>query len=117
MDDFLKKNLNLLKINFSNPELELRILLNKSSKIEKDIIFSNFKIENIDLSAFNNFFKRRLNNEPISKIFNSKNFWKFDFFVNESVLDPRPETELIIVQTSKFLTFDHCCSSFLIYLV
>ncbi|MDR3179277.1 MAG: peptide chain release factor N(5)-glutamine methyltransferase [Holosporaceae bacterium] len=35
-------------------------------------------------------------NEPISKIINRKSFWKHDFFVNENVLDPRPETELII---------------------
>ncbi|MDR2794961.1 MAG: peptide chain release factor N(5)-glutamine methyltransferase [Holosporaceae bacterium] len=34
--------------------------------------------------------------EPISKIIHRKSFWKYDFFVNESVLDPRPETELII---------------------
>ena len=39
---------------------------------------------------------RYRNDEPISKILNSKGFWKYDFFVNKDVLDPRPETELII---------------------
>ena len=39
---------------------------------------------------------RYRNDEPISKILNSRGFWKYDFFVNEDVLDPRPETELII---------------------
>jgi release factor glutamine methyltransferase len=34
--------------------------------------------------------------EPLSKILNSKFFWKHEFFVNQNVLDPRPETELII---------------------
>jgi release factor glutamine methyltransferase len=34
--------------------------------------------------------------EPLSKILNEKSFWKHDFFVNQHVLDPRPETELII---------------------
>ena len=37
-----------------------------------------------------------MNYEPISKIIKKKNFWKYDFFVNNNVLDPRPETELII---------------------
>ena len=37
-----------------------------------------------------------MNYEPISKIIKKKNFWKYDFFVNSNVLDPRPETELII---------------------
>ncbi|SVE26782.1 uncharacterized protein METZ01_LOCUS479636, partial [marine metagenome] len=27
--------------------------------------------------------------EPISKIFNEKSFWKYDFIVNHDVLDPR----------------------------
>ncbi|MDR2681718.1 MAG: peptide chain release factor N(5)-glutamine methyltransferase [Holosporaceae bacterium] len=35
-------------------------------------------------------------NEPVSKIIQKKFFWKHEFFVNENVLDPRPETELII---------------------
>ena len=45
--------------------------------------------------------KRRLSNEPISKIINKKNFWKDEFFVNEFVLDPRPETETIIEESLK----------------
>ena len=47
---------------------------------------------------------RRLNFEPISKIINKKNFWKYDFYVDNHVLDPRPETELIIEESLKLLT-------------
>jgi release factor glutamine methyltransferase len=36
------------------------------------------------------------NREPISKIIHQRFFWKHAFYVNENVLDPRPETELII---------------------
>lgn len=36
------------------------------------------------------------NSTPISKIIHRKSFWRHDFFVNEDVLDPRPETELIV---------------------
>jgi release factor glutamine methyltransferase len=39
---------------------------------------------------------RHRNNEPLSKILNAKFFWKHEFFVTQNVLDPRPETELII---------------------
>jgi len=96
MNDFLIKYLDGLKEIFLYPELELRILLNKSSIKDKEIILSNFKYEDIDIFKFKKFFKRRINKEPISKILNSKSFWKYDFFVNHDVLDPRPETELII---------------------
>ncbi len=36
------------------------------------------------------------NHIPLSKIFQTKAFWKHDFFTNENTLDPRPETESII---------------------
>jgi len=96
MNDFLIKYLDGLKEIFLYPELELRILLNKSSIKDKEIILSNFKYEDIDIFKFKKIFKRRINKEPISKILNSKSFWKYDFFVNHDVLDPRPETEFII---------------------
>ena len=96
MNKFVLDHLNRLKKKFANPELELRILVNKSSIKNKEIILSNFNIEDIDLIKFNNNFQRRMNNEPISKIFNSKSFWKYDFYVTSDVLDPRPETELIL---------------------
>ena len=79
-----------------NPELELKILLKEASLDRKDIILSNLKIENIDLNYFNSLIIKRLNNEPISKIIKKKHFWKSEFYVNSNVLDPRPETELII---------------------
>ena len=79
-----------------NPELDLRILLNHSSKIKKQIFLNNFNINDIDIDYFNFLLQKRLNYEPISKIIKKKNFWKYDFFVNSNVLDPRPETELII---------------------
>ena len=34
--------------------------------------------------------------KPVSKIVGKKNFWKYNFLVNEYTLDPRPETELLI---------------------
>ena len=103
MNNFLQDHLNLLQNkNIPCPELELRLLLNKTSVIDKEIIFSNFELNSIDLKAFNKAIKRRVNNEPISKIFNEKEFWKYNFFVNENVLDPRPETELVIEKVLKY---------------
>ena len=96
MNDFLNLHLKKLSNHFDYPELELRVLLNKSSIIDKEIFFSNFAIKQIDIQIFKESFDRRLKKEPISKIFNSKEFWKYNFYVNKFVLDPRPETEFII---------------------
>ena len=96
MNNFLHSHLKELSNRFDYPELELRVLLNRASIIDKEIFFSNFNIEQIDLQIFKESFDRRLKKEPLSKIFNSKEFWKYNFYVNKFVLDPRPETEFII---------------------
>ena len=97
MNDLIKNSLNKLKQkNIYNPELDLRILLKHSSKKNNEIILSNFKIEDINIVKFKSLLQKRINRQPIAKIINNKSFWKNDFYVNNFVLDPRPETELII---------------------
>ncbi len=102
MNDFILNNLNKLKkYKIPNPEIDLRILLNYSSNLKNEIIFSNFDINQINIEKFNAMLNRRIANEPISKIINKKSFWKDDFYVNQFVLDPRPETEGIIEESKK----------------
>ena len=97
MNNFIQSSLNKLKQKkIPNPEIDLRILLNYSKYTKNEIILSNFNLEQINIQLFNNLFNRRLAKEPIAKIINKKNFWKDEFYVNDSVLDPRPETEGII---------------------
>ena len=103
MNNFILNHLEILKnYNFKFPEIELRSLLNHTSKYNKEILFTNFNLNQINLDLFNSSFKRRLKNEPISKIFNKKEFWKYTFYVDNNVLDPRPETELIIETAEKY---------------
>ena len=103
MNNFIKTHLEIFnEKNFSNPIIELRALLNKASILKKEIILSNFNINQINLSLFQSAFERRIKKEPLSKIFKEKDFWKYSFAVNENVLDPRPETELIIESVEKY---------------
>ena len=102
MNDFISVNLIKLKNNkIPNPEIDLRILLNYSRSTKNEIILGNFNQNQINVNKFNSLLKRRILNEPISKIINKKSFWKDDFYVNNFVLDPRPETEGIIEETIK----------------
>ena len=104
MNDFIISSLNQLKEKkIPNPEIDLRVLLNYSKYSKHEIILSNFDSNQININLFNKLLNRRLENEPISKIINKKNFWKDDFFVNEFVLDPRPETEGIVEESLKLL--------------
>ena len=40
--------------------------------------------------------RRRLLNEPISQIIGFRKFWNSKFYVDKNVLDPRPDTELLV---------------------
>jgi len=100
MNNFILSNLNKLKeINIQNPEIDLRVLLNYAKYAKNEIILSNININDINLKKFYKLLDRRLKHEPISKIINKKSFWKDDFYVNQFVLDPRPETEGIIEES------------------
>lgn len=53
-------------------------------------------ISEAKLSAFRNFIARRLQWEPVAYITGRKEFWSFTLEVNNSVLIPRPDTEIIV---------------------
>ena len=97
MNNLIKESLIKLKQkNITSPELDLRILLKHASKKNDEIILSNLNVDNIDIVKFKSYLQKRINRQPIAKIIHNKSFWKNDFYVNNFVLDPRPETELII---------------------
>ena len=97
MNELIKESLIKLKQkNIINPELDLRVLLKHASKKNDEVVLSNLNLKDINIVKFKSFLQKRINREPIAKIINNKSFWKNNFYVNNSVLDPRPETELII---------------------
>ena len=49
-----------------------------------------------DLDNFYNLIQRRSKREPVAYLLKKKEFWKYEFYVNNDVLIPRPETEIII---------------------
>ena len=58
----------------------------------------------IDLKAqerLAGYLERRLRHEPVSKITGWRQFWGRDFRISKAVLDPRPETETVIVEALK----------------
>jgi release factor glutamine methyltransferase len=53
-------------------------------------------ISETQLAAFRNLIARRLQWEPVAYITSRKEFWSFSLEVNNSVLIPRPDTEVIV---------------------
>ena len=95
----------LNKNNIQNCGLDTELLLAKAlgNNREKILINLNKKIESKFLNKFIKLISRRKKNEPIAYILQKKEFWKNNFFINKDVLIPRPETELVIEETLKFV--------------
>ena len=58
------------------------------------------------ISTYVDFIQRRAGGEPVSHILGYKWFWNHCFYVNSDVLDPRPDTEIMIEQCLDLLPAD-----------
>ena len=81
-----------------NPALDAELILSNILKIKRENLILNLqkKIDSNHLRLFNLFIEQRKKNIPIAYILKYKHFWKSTFYVNNSVLIPRPATELIV---------------------
>jgi len=104
IENILNEGINILQKNkISNPQLDCEILLANSIKRDKKYIILNSKelLNSEQSKKFKSLIERRKKGEPIAYLINKKDFWKDEFFVNQDVLIPRPDTELIIEQVLK----------------
>lgn len=78
--------------------IETQILISHSLNLSLPKLISNALIElnENEINKIETLINRRLNFEPIAYITNKKEFYGVDFYVNNSVLIPRVETEEII---------------------
>ena len=87
------------------PELDARIILKEVLSLDdKDLILKeSLDIPNELIEKIIAIESRRLNGEPISKIFKKRDFYNSTFLISNDVLDPRPETELIVEIANNFI--------------
>lgn len=86
------------KHNIPNPRLDAEVLLGhllKKSRLQLYLHF-DMPVFQDDLSVFRELIKKRIAHTPISYLTNHKEFMSLDFYVDERVLIPRPETEFIV---------------------
>ncbi|MFL2902733.1 MAG: peptide chain release factor N(5)-glutamine methyltransferase [Candidatus Pelagibacter sp.] len=104
--EILQKGSNFLKKNkIKNPCLDAELILSKvtNKKREEILLNPNNKLKKKNITEFKNYLSRRHEKEPIAYILGYKHFWKHKFLTNKSVLIPRPDTELVIEETLKYL--------------
>ena len=89
-----------------NPRLEIEIFLQHILDCKKIDLYINFEneVSASDLNTLKGYIKRRLKNEPSQYIVSNSNFYGRNFYVNNNVLIPRPETEILINACIEFLS-------------
>ena len=84
-------------------KLDSEILLSEVIKKNRQYLLlnSNEELKKENIKSFNYLVKRRKKGEPIAYLINKKEFWKQNYYVNQNVLIPRPDTELLVEETLK----------------
>lgn len=80
------------------PRLDVEILLQKVLGVDRLYILLNLEksLSENEEKLFSKFINERLNNRPIAYIVENREFMGLDFYVQEGVLIPRPDTEVLV---------------------
>ena len=95
----------LIDNNIISAKLDSEILMSQAIRKNKIFIILNLhkEIKKRDLEYFDNLIQERARRKPIAQIVKKKDFWKYEFIVNNNVLIPRPDTEILIEQALKLV--------------
>lgn len=88
-----------------NPRLEAQILLAHTLNCSKIELYTRpeFEPSESDRTKFKELIKKRVEGCPVAYLVGFREFYSLALEVNPSVLIPRPETELLIVEAEKLL--------------
>lgn len=81
-----------------SPLLDAEVLLTFVLKKPREFILAHpdYQLTQKQINNFNKLIQRRALHEPIAYITNQKEFFGLDFYIDENVLIPRPESELLV---------------------
>ncbi len=80
-----------------SPRLEARLILSAVLACdENDSRILSCELDDLQHQKLEDMILRRLAHCPLDKILGHKEFYKYDFIVNQDVLSPRPDTEILV---------------------
>lgn len=87
----------------ATPRLDVETLLQKVLGVDRLYILLNLEraLSQEEEKEFNKLINQRLDNRPIAYIVGNREFMGLDFFVEEGVLIPRPDTEVLVEEVIK----------------
>ena len=83
--------------------LDSQLLMSEIIKKDRKFIILNpgKNLKNYDYECFKKLISDRSKGKPVAYLTGVKSFWNYDFFLNDKVLIPRPDSELIVDQVLK----------------
>lgn len=82
----------------ASPRLEAQLLLAHVLQCSRTQLYMNFDkpLAEPELARYRDLIKRRLGGEPVAYLLGEQELWGLPFYVDSSVLVPRPDTETVI---------------------
>ena len=93
----------LAQAKIANPRLEARLLLAEVLRCSPAEIYAGIEVLAEDIKKTEVLLEQRLKHKPLDKILGHREFYKYNFAVNEDVLSPRPDTEILIESALEIL--------------
>ncbi len=104
IDDALKYGIKILERNsIKSAKLDCEIIISKIMGKDRGFILLNQNkyLENKQFDDFKSLIFQRSKRKPIAYLTGKKDFWNNEFKIDNNVLVPRPDTELIIEEVLK----------------
>lgn len=91
-------------LNIEEADIKLKILIEYVFKISKEKLILKYKdeINNKKVEEFRKLLKKLENGIPIQYIINNQEFMGLNFYVDEDVLIPQPDTEVLVEEVIKY---------------
>ena len=85
--------------------LDIELIIAHVLKKDRTFVISNpdFLLSDNKIKKINLLCNKRANDYPLAYILNSKEFYGQDFYLTQDALIPRPETEILVEKTLKFI--------------
>ena len=88
----------LLEADIETPALDARLLLGAAMQCEAATLFAH-RERSVSMAmqrSYRRLIEGRVGRRPVSRLLGRRGFWDFDLDIDDSVLDPRPDSETLI---------------------
>lgn len=94
---------------YGNPVLEATMVLETLLDVDRIYIYTHGKekVEQATLDKFLELMKKRAKGYPIQYILNEKEFMGLNFYIEEGVLIPRPDTEILVEYILNYIDINY----------